>query len=220
MIIMNIIEVGKIYKTLHGEFKVLEFINKDKHYQNYYVLHNNERKILKYIPNKNSQEPCFYVSRIKTLLTMKLDSSYFIKPCDLIEFDELSYGYILDIVDDSYCKLCDFQFLETKFSSLEVLLDACLNITKAFRYIHKRFNMYFQIFDENNFYINPENGDIKIVVEDYTFKMGTNNDLMGRERFSAPEIVTYEDQERNGNTDSYLLSLLIFLLIVNHHPFE
>ena len=68
------------------------------------------------------------------------------------------------------------------------MIDAALNMIKAFRILHNA-GLFYQDINEGNFAIDPNNGDVKIMDNDNVAPSGKSTGVLGKPRYMAPEIV-------------------------------
>lgn len=142
----------------------------------------------------------------------------FLWPEAVTEKSNGSFGYIMKLRPKGYEELSAFMLAKVKFPSVNVLLDACLQICSAFQQLHILGYSY-QDMNDGNFFINPQTGHVLICDNDNVAPHGTNMGIAGKGGYMAPEIV---DGEKLPDiyTDYFSLSVILFILIFMNRPFE
>lgn len=146
----------------------------------------------------------------------------FLWPLGITEYQDGSFGYLMDLRPSGYSELTEF-FVSTKkkkqvhFASFSAISNAAINIIQAFRELHNSGYSY-QDINNGNFFINPYNGDVLICDNDNVSPYGTNLGIMGKQRWMAPEIVTGGDPDKQ--SDRFSLAVVLFRLLFINHPLE
>ena len=142
----------------------------------------------------------------------------FLWPLAITERLDESYGYIMPLCPEGYVEMGDFMLLKTKFGSMKALVNACLQICKAFQSLHIQ-GLSYQDMNDGNFLINPTTGDVLICDNDNVAPDGTSTGILGKVGFMAPEIVEGKSMP-NRYTDYFSLAVCLFILIYMNRPFE
>lgn len=128
------------------------------------------------------------------------------------------FGYIMSLRTDEYKDFSQFLLAKVRFSSLSAMINAALQISTAFRELHRRGYSY-QDLNDGNFFINPQTGDVLICDNDNVAPYGTNLGIAGKCRYMAPEVVMGKSRP-NADSDRFSLSVVLFMLLFNNHPLE
>ena len=142
----------------------------------------------------------------------------FLWPLAITEIQEKSYGYIMPLSPKGYVEMSDFMLCKAQFKSLKALLNACLQICKAFQSLHI-IGLSYHDMNDGNFLINPATGDVVICDNDNVAPAGTNTGILGKVGYMAPEIVEGRSMP-NRHTDYFSLAVCLFILIYMNRPFE
>jgi serine/threonine protein kinase len=141
----------------------------------------------------------------------------FLWPRDILK-NEVSFGYIMDLRPPEYRDFSLFLLAKEKFASSTAMINAALNITAGFRELHNNGYSY-QDLNDGNFFINPKTGAVLICDNDNVCEYGKSSGIAGKARYMAPEIVVGKASPGT-KTDSFSLSVVLFLLFINNHPLE
>lgn len=128
------------------------------------------------------------------------------------------FGYLMNLRPEEYKDFSHFLLAKVRFSSISALINAALQISNAFRELHRKGYSY-QDLNDGNFFINPHTGDVLICDNDNVAPYGTNLGIAGKCRYMAPEVVLGKSRP-NANTDRFSLAVLLFMLLFNNHPLE
>ncbi len=142
----------------------------------------------------------------------------FVWPLFITERQHGSFGYIMELRPAGYMDMCQFILARAKFASVDVQLNACLQIVKAFWELHRNGYSY-QDMNDGNFFINPQTGDVLICDNDNVAPNDKNLGILGKAGYMAPEIVE-GIAKPNVYTDYYSLAVCLFMLIYMNRPFE
>ncbi len=145
-------------------------------------------------------------------------SDAFVWPKYLSLIDDGEYGYIMDLVPDNYRCFSDFLLTKEKFSSISVVVNAALNITNAFRELHRK-GFSYQDLNDGNFFIDPKTGDVLICDTDNVAPYGDSLGIAGKARYMAPEVVR-NIKAPDVMTDRFSLAVILFRLLFLDHPLE
>lgn len=146
-------------------------------------------------------------------------SSAFLWPLDLADSKQApGFGYVMALRPGQYRDLNAILRRDVELS-LPALAIVGLNLADAFLRLHTEGLCYRDISPRNVFF-NPEDGDILVCDNDNVAIDGTvNGGVLGTPRYMAPEIVRQEALP-SSRTDLWSLSVLLFCLLILHHPLE
>ena len=142
----------------------------------------------------------------------------FLWPQFLTVWQEKRFGYIMALRLDEYKDFSHFLLAKVRFSSLSAMTNAALQISNAFRELHRKGYSY-QDLNDGNFFIHPATGEVLICDNDNVAPYGKNLGIAGKCRYMAPEVVLRKSLP-NADTDRFSLGILLFMLLFNNHPLE
>ncbi len=142
----------------------------------------------------------------------------FIWPQFLTVWKEKHFGYIMALRPVEYKDFSHFLLAKVRFASLSAMINAALQISNAFRELHRKGYSY-QDLNDGNFFINPLTGDVLICDNDNVAPYGKNLGIAGKCRYMAPEIVLRNNLP-NADSDRFSLAVILFMLLFNNHPLE
>ena len=127
-------------------------------------------------------------------------------------------GYVMDLRPKDYVDFSKFLMAKARFSSWSAMTNAALQITYAFRELHRK-GLSYQDLNDGNFFFNPKTGDVLICDNDNVAPADTNLGIKGKCRYMAPEVVMGKSNPNN-LSDYFSLSVVLFMLFFNNHPFD
>ena len=146
-------------------------------------------------------------------------SDKFLWPKFLTEKSEGSFGYVMDLRPSGYNEFAEFLVAKKVFfDSHAAQINAALNITEAFRDLHRKGYSY-QDLNDGNFFINAKTGDVLVCDNDNVAPNGENLGIKGKARYMAPEIVR-NISKPDKYSDYFSLSVILFELMFFSHPLE
>lgn len=129
-----------------------------------------------------------------------------------------TFGYVMDIRPNDYVDFSKFLIAKARFASWTAMINAAIQITYAFRELHRK-GLSYQDLNDGNFFFNPMTGDVLICDNDNVCPPSTNLGIKGKCRYMAPEIVIGNNNPNN-LSDYFSLSVVLFMLFFNNHPFD
>lgn len=157
-------------------------------------------------------------SRLEAAIESGAPNPRFLWPIDLVSAPGIEgFGYIMDLRQTQYKTLVDLMKgrITPKFRSLAT---AGFQLADSFLQLHSRGLCYCDI-SFGNVFFNPDTGDILICDNDNVATNGAEVSIGGTPRFMAPEIVVGQSRP-NTQTDLYSLAVLLFYMLLIHHPLE
>ena len=128
------------------------------------------------------------------------------------------FGYIMDLRPSNYCEFTRILKGKVKFESYRTVIDVALNIVQAFWRLHVAGYSY-QDLNNGNFFVDVKNGKVLICDNDNVAPDKTSTGILGKKRYMAPEIVRGETNP-DRVTDYYSMAVVLFMLLLRHHPLE
>lgn len=145
-------------------------------------------------------------------------SSSYLWPEYLTEEINGVFGYVMPLIPGGYIEYSRYLLANASFCSCEAMVNAALNIVKAFKDLHDA-GLNYQDFNDTNFSVRPVDGSLVIFDNDNVMGQGHYSGVMGKRRYMAPEVVR-GDRMPDKYTDRYSMSLILFLILVGDHPLE
>lgn len=145
-------------------------------------------------------------------------SPAFVWPLDFVPWSESrSFGYLMPLLSDRFVSFEKYQVGNMPSPSFRALCTVALNLTECFRLLHVQGFCYKDI-SFGNVQFDPENGDIAVLDNDNVRVDGAHAPIIGTTWFMAPELHVKPRGEPSSFTDRYSLAVLLFFLLVRHHP--
>jgi len=144
-------------------------------------------------------------------------TKHFLWPLWTVDSSEM-FGYVMDIRPKEYVDFSKFLVAKARFASWSAMINASIQITYAFRELHRK-GLSYQDLNDGNFFFNPTTGDVLICDNDNVCPPSTNLGIKGKCRYMAPEVVIGNNKPNN-LSDYFSLSVVLFMLFFNNHPFD
>lgn len=132
------------------------------------------------------------------------------------------FGYLMDVRPDRFQDLPALFRRDKTVSAttMRTLVTAALNTVEAYRTLHSKGIAYRDI-NWGNIFFAPRTGEVLVCDNDNAVVEGEVAAVAGTMDFMAPELVRGDRGARPSiQTDLHSLAVLLFLLLMNHHPFE
>src|SRR5579871_6229743 len=128
------------------------------------------------------------------------------------------FGYLMPLRDKKYYGILDLMKRRV-VPTFRSLCTTSFNLADSYARLHSMGLCYRDI-SFGNVFFNPENGNVLICDNDnVTINGNPRTSITGTPRFISPEIMT-KKAPPSTNTDLYSLSVLLFYLLMSHHPLE
>jgi len=212
----NIFEKGHEVKTSRGETYVIEkFIGSGGQGEVYKASCNNQKMAIKWYYEKSLTQN--QKENIIRLIEYGSPCDKFLWPSALINSESApGFGYVMPLRKKSYKTLNDLMIGKVK-PKFKAIIKAGFHIANSYRLLHARGLCYKDI-SFGNVFFDPDSGEILICDND---NVSINNEayagVLGTMEFMAPEIILGESMP-NTNTDIYSLAVLLFFMMIKHHP--
>lgn len=216
----EVLEKGFCVKTLFGgTVKVGEFLAEGGQGAVYIADCDGKKKVLKwYKKGSLGDNPKAFYENIKQNVMRGAPSPEFLWPLDITEWEDDTFGYIMDLCPDNYYEVSKYMLCHVRFKSYRTAIDAAMQIVSAFRMLHNAGYSY-QDLNDGNFFINPQNGKVLIGDNDNVAPDGTETGIIGKPRYMAPEIVLHKSKP-DSLSDRFSMSLILYILFCLNHPLE
>ena len=161
-------------------------------------------------------------SGLRTRLEHAIDtgppSDRFLWPQELAHIpDRPGFGYVMPLREDRFVGVTDLVTRRAE-PTFRALVTAGFELAHNFRQLHAKGFCYRDI-SFGNVFFDPESGEVRICDNDNVSVDGQGGVIGGTARFMAPEIVRGETGPST-QTDLFSLAILLFYMLVNHHPFD
>lgn len=198
-----------------GAAKVLKKLGEGGQGIVYQVESNGKQYALKWYMNNPSE--AFY-ENLDRNIKKEAPSDAFLWPEALTDKQNGSFGYLMQLRPQEYKDFSDFLLAKTTFQGVDKIIEAALQICTGFQKLHI-YGLSYQDLNDGNFFINPVTGKVLICDNDNVTANGVKSGILGKCRYMAPEIVAGE-KAPDRYTDYFSLSIVLFLLFYNNHPFD
>ena len=229
------LKIGSSVKIEYGDnAKIVSELGRGAQGVVYLVEYKGEKYALKWYFYDKLREPNAFRSNIRTNIDDKSPSDNFLWPLYLTEgIQHGSFGYLMDLKPSNYVGLTDIlntykiekisgtnqiKKVDVRFTDLEAVVNAAINIVIAFRELHRAGKSY-QDLNDGGFYIDIETGDLLVCDCDNIAQEGDNFGIAGMPGYMAPEIVRGVAKP-DVQTDKYSLAVVLFKLLFRHDPLE
>ncbi|GGR46448.1 protein kinase domain-containing protein [Streptomyces roseolus] len=156
---------------------------------------------------------------VEDLVERDFDDERFLWPTAFVDAAPDRFGYLMDVRPDRFRGLPEL-FRRTVTTSFRELLTACLYTVEAYQALHSRGIAYRDI-SWGNIFFDPTTGDVLVCDNDNAVVEGDRSGISGTMGFMAPELVRGDPGAMPGTqSDLHSLSVLLFMFLVNHHPFK
>ena len=168
-------------------------------------------KVYKKYPSKR------FVRNMEENIKQGAPTQHFLWPLWNINLTNV-FGYVMELRPKEYVEFSKFLVAKARFASWSAMINAALQITYAFRELHRK-GLSYQDLNDGNFFFNPQTGDVLICDNDNVCPPSTNLGIKGKCRYMAPEVVI-GNSTPNNLSDYFSLSVILFMLFFNNHPFD
>jgi serine/threonine protein kinase len=219
----NLLKTGQIVYTESSNLActVGEFLGSGGQGEVYRAIMGNHSVALKwYYPAYISQDVTLR-KRLDRAVSYGPPNDKFLWPTAIMvdkEDEGLGFGYVMQLRETGYKNIVDLMKRRI-FPSFRALATAGLELADSFYQLHAKGLSYRDI-SFGNVFFNPDTGSILICDNDNVVVNGeTQGGVLGTPSFMAPEVVRGE-QLPNTQTDLYSLAVLLFYMLLVHHPLD
>ncbi len=156
---------------------------------------------------------------LEMLIKKGAPNEKFLWPIGLTFSKEIKgFGYIMPLRESCYKSIVDLMKgrIEPSFHALAM---AGIELSHSFLQLHAKGLSYRDI-SFGNVFFNPDTGEIRICDNDNVAIDGeASAGILGTPRFMAPEVVRGEAKPST-QTDLFSLAVLLFYILMIHHPLE
>ena len=205
------------------EAKIIDVLGEGGQGEVYLVSYNNHHYAFKYYKKTPSED---FIYNLKTNISKGSPSPDFLWPKEMSEFDDDTYGYLMDLRPKNYVSFISYLTGTNRFKNQTTLLNWCIELVKSFKLLHERGYSY-QDLNDGSFFLDKETGDLLICDNDNVTADKRNLGVLGKMRYMAPEIVRGDKLRKNGprqmpdtHSDRFSLAIILFLALCLGNPFE
>lgn len=156
--------------------------------------------------------------RLESAIRLGAPTDHFLWPIELVESaDRPDFGYIMPLRETRFKGIVDMMKRRTE-PSFRAIVTACVYLAHNYHALHTKGLCYRDI-SFGNVFFDPDTGEVRICDNDNVDVNGKSGGILGTMRFMAPEIVRGESMP-DQLTDLYSLAVLMFYMLVVHHPLE
>lgn len=143
----------------------------------------------------------------------------FLWPLELVmQSGAVEFGYLMPLREMRY-KGMEVIMKRSVTTSFRNMITACLQLAESYFQLHVG-GMCYRDISFGNVFLDPNDGAVLICDNDNVAVDGDlNSSVQGTPRFMAPEIVRHQATPST-KTDLFSLSVLLFYMLMFHHPLE
>jgi len=157
-------------------------------------------------------------STLRALIDSGSPDARFLWPAELVTApSKAGFGYLMALRELRYKGISDL-LVRRVTPSFRSLATAGVHLADGFLQLHARGLCYRDI-SHGNVFFDPDTGEVLICDNDNVAPNRTKGGILGTPRFMAPEVVRGKARPST-QTDLFSLAVLLFLMLMNHHPLE
>ena len=214
---------GEVFTIDDEPAKIIDLLGEGGQGEVYLVEYQGKQLAFKYYKEIPSDG---FRSNLKNNAKMGSPATTFLWPTKVIEFDDNTLGYLMDLRPKNYVSFVSYLTGKNKFKNKRILLNWCIELVKSFKLLHERGYSY-QDLNDGSFFLDPETGNLLICDNDNVTANKRSLGVLGKMRYMAPEIVrgdkdksTGERQMPDTHSDRFSLAIILFLALCLGNPFE
>ncbi|MEV0623022.1 hypothetical protein AB0I81_57560 [Nonomuraea sp. NPDC050404] len=214
----GILKSGEVLRTAQGEdVTVLDYLGAGGQGEVYRVQHGGRVRALKWYYQQSATP--MQRSIVEDLVNRAFDDDRFLWPTHMVLGSKESFGYLMDLRPPHFHGLSDLFRRQVNVTSRELVI-ACVYLVEAYRALHSQGIAYRDI-SYGNVFFDPATGNVLVCDNDNAVVEGGLSGIEGTMEFMAPELVRGDDGASPGTqTDLHSLAVLLFMMLMNHHPLE
>lgn len=170
-----------------------------------------------FFPHYLRQDPHLR-NRLERAVAAAPPSDRFLWPQELTQAaGRPGFGYVMPLREERFVGITDLVTRRAE-PTFQALVTAGIELADSYWQLHAKGLCYRDI-SFGNVFFDPASGEVRICDNDNVSFVGEGGAIGGTARFMAPEIVRGEASPSN-QTDLFSLAVLLFYMLVNHHPLE
>ena len=203
--------------------KILDFLGEGGQGEVYLVndgIKDYAFKYYKYVPTND------FKYNLKNNIDKGSPSSNFLWPIKIVEFNDNTCGYLMDVRPKNYSSFISYLTGKRKFKSTQIMLKWCIELVKSFKQLHEK-GFSYQDLNDGSFFLDENTGDLLICDNDNVTANKKNLGILGKMRYMSPEIVRGDKDASTGlrqmpdvHSDRFSLAIILFLTFCLGNPFE
>ncbi len=216
----QILKIGQIVETeaSRTKSKVEELLGGGTQGEVYRVNFNGSPMALKWYFPQWIEQDIRQRERLEKAIKFGPPNDRFLWPVDLAFAQDIpGYGYIMPLREDRFKGIVDLMKRKVD-PTLRALATAGFELANSYLQLHSRGLCYRDI-SFGNVFFDPKTGEVRICDNDNVDVDGIPGSVDGTPRFMAPEIVR-GDASPSTQTDLFSLAILLFYMLMVHHPLE
>jgi serine/threonine protein kinase len=156
---------------------------------------------------------------LEDLVRRPAPTSCFLWPIEMVSDAKTpGFGYVMGLRESRYKGIVDLMKRRIE-PSFRALITAGIQLADSYFQLHSAGLCYRDI-SFGNVFFDPNSGDVLICDNDnVTINGGEQSGVLGTPKFMAPEVVRGEAVPSR-DTDLYSLAVLLFYMLMVHHPLE
>ncbi|MGW5349466.1 protein kinase domain-containing protein [Streptomyces sp. NPDC004031] len=156
---------------------------------------------------------------VEDLVARDVRDDRFLWPQELVQGAGSAFGYLMPLRPERFRGLPDL-FRRQIRTTPRALVTAAVHTVEAYAALHSRGIAYRDI-SWGNIFFDPAAGDILVCDNDNAVAEGSVAGITGTMEFMAPELVRGDAEAMpSTQTDLHSLAVLLFMLLMNHHPLK
>ena len=156
--------------------------------------------------------------RLRAAIGIGAPNSRFLWPLEMVESVQIpGFGYIMPLKKEGFVGIVDLLKRRVE-PTFRTMTTACYHLADSYLQLHAK-GMCYRDISLGNAFFHPDTGEIQICDNDNVDIDGRAGAMGGTMRFMAPEVVR-GDTGPSIQTDLHSLAVLLFYLLMMHHPLE
>lgn len=196
---------------------IVKFLGAGGQGEVYEVLYEGKRLALKWYfvqtgtPNQKQM--------IEQLVSLGKPDERFLWPTEVVDvYKKKSFGYLMPLRPSQFSNIVDLMKRRVE-PNFDAVITACIQLADSFHKLHQK-DLCYRDISFGNFFFHARTGDVLICDNDNVTPTSIDQTgVLGTPRFMAPEIVLGKNKP-NMASDLFSLSILIFYMLMMHHPLE
>ena len=158
------------------------------------------------------------LTALARLAQLPAPSESFLWPLEVLDGPEGGFGYVMPLRPSSYLPIADL-LTGRADASFSAVARLCMGLADSFLRLHAQGLCYRDI-SLGNVFFDPSTG-LPLICDNDNVGIDGHEParVLGTSRFMAPEVVRGEAQPSTA-TDLYSLAVLLFYLLMFHHPLQ
>lgn len=156
---------------------------------------------------------------IQKLIQSGKPDERFLWPIALVEVNgKKSFGYVMPLRPPQFSNIVDLMKRRIE-PTFDAVITACIQLADSFHKLHQK-DLCYRDISFGNFFFHGRTGDVLICDNDNVTHTSVDTaGVLGTPRFMAPEVVR-GDKKPDIQSDLFSLSVLLFYMMMMHHPLE